>query len=152
MRQNAESSNHSAKHKSNQADALMDDDGLVQSIESMQRVLHRRYVEAQQMLEKAFRNGQSVSRDYATALDVAISKVAGVQCNVHGRYTSTPRQDDPLRGKCVYLVAHATPRKRTVVVEYKNGYTGMYSEQHLTSQHDGVRVDAIAEGAQARLP
>jgi hypothetical protein len=147
--QNAESSNHSAKHKSNQAEALTDDDGLVQSIESMQSVLHRRYVEAKEMLEKAFRTGQSVSRDYATALDVAISKVAGVQCNVHGTYTITPRQDDPLRGECVYLVAHATPRKRTVFVEYKStGYTATYSEPDLTSQHDGVRVAAIEVGAQ----
>ncbi len=108
------------------------------------------------MLEKAFRNGQSVSSDYATALDAAISKVHGVQCDVHGTFTITPRQDNPVSGECVYQVAHATTRKHTVVVQYKNGYTGMYSEQqdrqHLTSQHDGVRVDAIAEGAQARLP
>ena len=39
------------------------------------------------MLEKAFRNGESVSSDYAKALDDAISKVHGVECNVHGTYT-----------------------------------------------------------------
>ena len=105
------------------------------------------------MLEKAFRNGESVSSDYAKALDDAISKVHGVECNVHGTYTITLRQDNPGSGECVYLVAHATPRKHTVVVEYnKTGYTAMYSERDLTSQHDGVRVAAIAVGAQVRLP
>jgi hypothetical protein len=95
----------------------------------MQKVLHRRDLEAKKMLEKAFRSGESVSSDYAKALDDAISKVHGVECNVHGTYTITLRQDNPGSGECVYLVAHATTRKHTVVVEYnKTGYTAMYSE------------------------
>ena len=127
--QNAESSNSSQKHPSNQTTRLTDDDGLVQSIRNMQKVLHRRDLEAKKMLEKAFRSGESVSSDYAKALDDAISKVHGVECNVHGTYTITLRQDNPGSGECVYLVAHATTRKHTVVVEYnKTGYTAMYSE------------------------
>ena len=137
--QNAESSNNSQKHASNQTEGLMDDDGLVQSLDNMQKVLHRRDLEAQAMLEKAFRNGQSVSSDYAKALDDAISKVHGVQCTVHGTYTITPREDDPLRGECKYVVAHATPRKHTVVVEYnKTGYTAMYSLRARIK--DGARI------------
>ena len=108
--QNAESSNSSQKHPSNQTTRLTDDDGLVQSIRNMQKVLHRRDLEAKKMLEKAFRSGESVSSDYAKALDDAISKVHGVECNVHGTYTITLRQDNAGSGECVYLVAHATPR------------------------------------------
>ena len=76
----------------------MDDDGLVQSLDSMQKVLHRRDLEAQAMLEKAFRKGQSVSSDNAKALDDGISKVHGVQCTV--------------RGECEYRTSAVLYRRR----------------------------------------
>ena len=67
--QNAESSNASFKHKSNAASpSATDDDGLLETLEGLERLLVRRTAKAKLLLSKALMAGQSTSEDYRARL------------------------------------------------------------------------------------
>ena len=120
-------------------------------------VLERGEVEALLRLEKDLVQGLGVSQQYTAELTKAISRVAGIGCNVVGTFTITTTQGDPAVGPCVYVVAHSTDRTHTIVVEYeKTGYTAHYSVQELTSgdardRREPVLAGGIAVGALVRL-
>ena len=120
-------------------------------------VLERGEVEALLRLEKDLVQGLGVSQQYTAELTKAISRVAGIGCNVVGTFTITTTQGDPAAGPCVYVVAHSTDRTHTIVVEYeKTGYTAHYSVQELTSgdardRREPVLAGGIAVGALVRL-
>ena len=68
-------------------------------------VLERGEVEALLRLEKDLVQGLGVSQQYTAELTKAISRVAGIGCNVVGTFTITTTQGDPAVGPCVHVEA-----------------------------------------------
>jgi hypothetical protein len=132
--QNAESSNASFKHKSNAASpsATDDDDGLLETLESLERLLVRRTTKAKLLLSKALMAGQSTSEDYRARLTAAITSVHGSANLVHGTYTIETPAPPPSGAEATNItVRHATERGRTIKVQFDLGTTEFHSRREL---------------------
>lgn len=127
--QNAESSNASFKHKSNAASpSATGDDGLLETLEGLERLLVRRTAKAKLLLSKALMAGQSTSEDYRARLSAAITSVHGSANLVHGTYTIETPAPSPSGAEATNItVQHATERGRTIKVQFDLGTTEFHS-------------------------
>ena len=149
--QNAESSNASFKHPSNAALLFStgdDDDGLLETLKTLEKVLVRRTTDATILLSKALRAGQSTSEDYRAKLQAAITSVHGPANLVRGTYAIETPAQPPSDAEATYLtVKHATERRRTIKVKFDLGSTEFHSRAELGL----ATADECSVGSTVRL-